>query len=290
MSRPLSGADALRTLMPVSPLSRGNRCLPTYSTAIRTELKRSLAGCCGGRVPQDGGRAGATVRTLPDAAGGLRAALQLGSPERFKTQIQNKRRKMNTGFGSGTRSRVVRRVRPLPAPLCRPPHALCSAVPRALTADGVLEVGALGGVVGELNPAEPPESLRPAGRVVPLLRGTGLVRAPQRGRAPPAPESAGTAPYLQEEEFEGVRPLQPGDLQLRLVGAALALHFGAPRQRNVGLLRDQLPTGSGAQTGDPAAAPRPRRPPEPLPRPHSHPRSCWPTRRKGRRTWRRIPP
>lgn len=47
MSRPLSGADALRTLMPVSPLSRGNRCLPTYSTAIRTELKRSLAGCCG---------------------------------------------------------------------------------------------------------------------------------------------------------------------------------------------------------------------------------------------------
>lgn len=97
MSRPLSGADALRTLMPVSPLSRGNRCLPTYSTAIRTELKRSLAGCCGGRVPQDGGRAGATVRTLPDAAGGLRAALQLGSPERFKTQIHYKKEKNEYG-------------------------------------------------------------------------------------------------------------------------------------------------------------------------------------------------
>lgn len=43
----------------------------------------------------------------------------------------------------------------------------------ALTADGILEVGALRGVIGELDPAEPPESLRPAGRVVPLLRGQG---------------------------------------------------------------------------------------------------------------------
>lgn len=41
----------------------------------------------------------------------------------------------------------------------------------ALTADGVLEVGALGGVVGELDPAEPPESLLAPGRVVTLLRG-----------------------------------------------------------------------------------------------------------------------
>lgn len=97
----------------------------------------------------------------------------------------------------------------------REPMGAGCMLPRA---DGVLEVGALGGVVGELDPAEPPESLRPAGRVVPLL---------------------------QEEEFEGVRPLQPGDLQLRLVGAALALHFGAPRQRNVGLLRDQIHVVAG---------------------------------------------
>lgn len=49
--------------------------------------------------------------------------------------------------------------------------------PGALTADGVLEVGALGGVVGELDPAEPPESLLPPGRVVPLL--------PRQGRSHP---------------------------------------------------------------------------------------------------------
>lgn len=94
------------------------------------------------------------------------------------------------------------------------PPGLCFQIAiGALTADGVLEVGALGGVVGELDPAEPPESLLAPGRVVTLL---------------------------QEEEFEGVGLLQPGDLQLRLVGAALALHLGAPRQRDVGLLRDQL--------------------------------------------------
>lgn len=145
---------------------------------------------------------------------------------------------------------------------------------------------------------------------MPLLRGggggdTAAVRSRQHGRAsrPPVP-----APYLQEEEFEGVRLLQPRDLQLRLVGAALALHLGAPRQRDVGLLRDQLRAGSGAERGEPgrppynplgrpttrSAAPQPGRrgqsaPLQP-PRPHSHPRSCWPTRRKGRGTWRRIPP
>ena len=52
-----------------------------------------------------------------------------------------------------------------------------SRPPGALTADGVLEIGALGGVVGELDPAEPPESLLPPGRVVPLL--------PRQGQSAP---------------------------------------------------------------------------------------------------------
>lgn len=79
-------------------------------------------------------------------------------------------------------------------------------------------------------------------------------RAGQDPAEPPCPRPSSRragSPYLQEGEFEGVRLVQPGELQLRLVRAALALHLGAPRQRDIGLLRDQLQAGSGAQRGDP---------------------------------------
>lgn len=102
---------------------------------------------------------------------------------------------MNIGFKNGTRSQSVGRVwgRGFPRYIAfgcpdagHPPRTrfkiatpgipsgLCFQIATgALTADGVLEVGALGGVVGELDPAEPPESLLAPGRVVPLLRGGG---------------------------------------------------------------------------------------------------------------------
>lgn len=139
-------------------------------------------------------------------------------------------------------------------------------------------------------------------------------RARQDPAEPPRPrprsQRAGS-PYLQEGEFEGVRLVQPGELQLRLVRAALALHLSAPRQRDIGLLRDQLQEGSGAQRGDPRVPPGPPLPrlkilggdkglsestgryvrvcvpchprtPRAAPGPHSHPHNCWPTHRRGR--------
>lgn len=81
----------------------------------------------------------------------------------------------------------------------------------------------------------------------------------EQPRPRPRCQRAGS-PYLQEGEFEGVRLVQPGELQLRLVRAALALHLGAPRQRDIGLLCDQLQEGSGAQRSDPRVSPGPALP------------------------------
>lgn len=190
---------------------------------------------------------------------------------------------MNTGFRSGTRSRVVGRVHPPPLPPSyRSPDALCSAVPRALTADGILEVGALGGVVGELDPAEPPESLRPAGRVVTLLRGQGCSGPRNAAAHLPHPSLRGQPRTFRKKSLR----VYARSSQEISSSDSLVPHLpfiSAPRDSGMSACSViSCQWGAGLRRVTPTAAPQPRRPPEPLPRPHSHPRSCWPTRRKGR--------
>lgn len=89
---------------------------------------------------------------------------------------------------------------------------------------------------------------------MPLLPRQG--RSGARGAAA-APARLPACPYLEEGEFEGVRLVQPRELQLRLVRTALALHLGAPRQRDIGLLRDQLQKGAGLSGATPESPPAP---------------------------------